>query len=628
MYKGHKIIALCISKTGDERNFEFINALNLAAVERGFRLFIYQTCSDLFRNMRSENGDKTVFELIDYDVVDAVIVFDDAFYDKEMVGNIISGALTHEKPVISVGAEHEGCINFNFDYQSGFEKIVRHIICEHGAKNTAFIAGKRNEPNSDERIAVYKRVLAENNLEFDESRFFYGDYWWKPTIAAVNHILTDVKPLPDAIICANDTMAITVCDEMKKHGFSVPGDVLVTGFDGIMGSKNSEPPITTAKCDAGLASEKMMGVFENIFDGQDVEQDFYMEFSMEKRESCGCADVLEDLDIGARLRNTEERFQKYQDDEKTFNEISEMVISADALEKIPEYFRQYLFLNTYVILNEDCLDASINPSESSRTESFDENMLVLFNSRREDSRIIRDFDRRSIIPDMDDLIDCQNPMVFSALSFLGFPMGYVCFAFDLSIDNYQRVQQQVTFINNSIGNYRMVRHLKYTAKNIEEMAEHDFMTGLYNRKGFYACIGDVLDSADGEDYLLTASLDLDGLKHINDKFGHEDGDFAIKSVADAIKRIPFVNKICGRFGGDEFVVCAAVKDEDAPDILKKSVDDYLEWVNLSSKKPFKVSASIGVHMMLTTAFDFESALKRSDEEMYAVKVKKTNRRMD
>ncbi len=628
MYNGHKIIALCISKTGDERNFEFINALNLAAVERGFRLFIYQTCSDLFRNMRSENGDKTVFELIDYDVVDALIVFDDAFYDKEMVDKIVLDAISHDKPVISVGARRENCMNFVFDYQNGFEKVVRHVICDHGVRETAFIAGKKDEPNSEERIAVYKRILAENGLPFDESRFFYGDYWWGPTIAAVDHILKDKRPMPEAIICANDTMAMTVCTELKNRGLHVPGDVLVTGFDGILGTKTCEPPVTTAKCDASLASDRMIETLRKVFGGESVESDYYMEYSLEKRDSCGCHDELEDMDIGERLRNTEERFQKYQDDEKTFNEISEMVVGAESPEKIPEYFRQYEFQKTYVILNDDCLDASINPSVSSRENSFDDEMFVLFNSYSDSNELVKGFDRKRIVPDLKEMLEWKNPIVFSALSFLGLPMGYVCFGFNLGIDNYQRVQQQVTFFNNCIGNYRMVRHLKYTAKNIEEMAEHDFLTGLYNRKGFYACIEDVLESADGEDYLLVASLDLDGLKRINDKFGHEDGDFAIKSVADATKRIPFVNKICGRFGGDEFVVCAAVKDESAPDVLKKSVDDYLEWVNLASKKPFKVSASIGVHMMLTTKFDFESALKRSDEEMYAVKIKKTNRRQD
>ena len=81
MYDGHKVIALCIAKISMERNLELIQAFNEAVRKEDYRLFVYQTCSDLFQQLRSENGDKAVLDLMDFDIIDAVVIFNESFHD-------------------------------------------------------------------------------------------------------------------------------------------------------------------------------------------------------------------------------------------------------------------------------------------------------------------------------------------------------------------------------------------------------------------------------------------------------------------------------------------------------------------------------------------------------------------
>lgn len=83
--------------------------VNDAAVKSGYRLFIYQTCSDLYRKTISEEGDKSVFELMDLDVTDAVVLFDEAFQDKTVLDRIAAAAESRGVPIISVGAVRQGC---------------------------------------------------------------------------------------------------------------------------------------------------------------------------------------------------------------------------------------------------------------------------------------------------------------------------------------------------------------------------------------------------------------------------------------------------------------------------------------------------------------------------------------
>ena len=95
MFQGYKVIALCMTRADDERNFLFIKALSEKIKEQGCKLFIYQTCSDLHWQNKPEAGEKTVFDLMDYDIIDGVIVFSEIINDEELVDELIRCCLAH-----------------------------------------------------------------------------------------------------------------------------------------------------------------------------------------------------------------------------------------------------------------------------------------------------------------------------------------------------------------------------------------------------------------------------------------------------------------------------------------------------------------------------------------------------
>lgn len=626
MLNGYKVISLCISKAGSERNVEFIKALNTAVIQKGYRLFIYHTCSDLYWKTRSEEVDKSVFELIDYDITDAVIIFDESFYDKSVESSILKNASEKEVPVIFIGGEHPENICFSFGYEQGFEQVVRHVVEFHGIADICFIAGVKGDAFSERRVEVYKKVLAENHIEFCDERLYYGDYWWGPTQAAAESIIASGK-IPQAVICANDSMAITVCEVFQKHGYKIPEDLIVTGFDGIWGALSHNPPITTCKCDYSIAAEKITAITEKVLNGEQVSKQNSIDFYPAIYRSCGCNRPAPFINVGDLLRKVEDKFNKYQDDERFLYEMTEGIMFCDSPDKFPEHFKNINFYNTYIMLNRDCIDGNVNPTENKREKSFDERMYIIYESEAKNQAYPKIFSRKNILPDIEKVMEQHNPVLFSALGFCGVPMGFVCFTFEVKTAFYCKISQYVTAFNNAVGSYRLVKYLKYTAESIENMSGLDFMTGLLNRKGFNSRLSDIVEYASEENKsILVASIDIDGLKYINDNFGHEDGDFAIKTVSDAVKELPLAKKLCGRFGGDEMVVCAAVDEENAEEIFQKSIEAYLERANNTGGKEYTISASIGIYISDTGNFDFEYALKQSDEKMYAVKAGRPNRR--
>lgn len=621
MIYGRKIIALCIANAGDSRHFSFINALNNVLKRNGYKLFVYHTCTDFYRQKECEEGEKAVFELMDYDIIDAVVVFCESFKDDKLVDHIIATANSHKTPVISVGEVRANAVPLMFDYESGFESVVRHVVEEHGIKDTCMLAGVKGEYHSENRISVYKKVLEEHGLVFDESRIYYGDYWWGPTRKAVQSMIVEGR-IPRAIICANDSMAIAVCEELKAHNYAVPEQVVVTGFDGTLEAQVYKPPLTTAKCDMNLAAKEIITILSQLAVYQPLKPVYEVPYVPDIYKSCGCfRRAHHGINIGERMKWAEDRFIKYQDDERTLMEVSEMILGCDSPAQFADCLNQFPFYNICIVLNEDCLDEKVNPAVDQRTRSFDPVMQVVYRTEAEGTEFPAAMHRKSLLPDLEGRVLYQEePLLFTVLNFLGKPFGYLYFG-SFQPEEYSKILQYVKTLSNAFGSYRIIKNLKYTADSIEKMSQTDFLTGVYNRTGFYAALPEFLEAARGK-YVMVASLDVDNLKKINDQYGHAAGDFVIKAVAEATEAVPFEQKICGRFGGDEIVLCAVADTVAEESLLKERVERYLTEVNKESGRPYGAEASIGVVTIKADNFDMAVALKRSDQIMYENKARK------
>src|SRR3990172_12779735 len=90
---------------------------------------------------------------------------------------------------------------------------------------------------------------------------------------------------------------------------------------------------------------------------------------------------------------------------------------------------------------------------------------------------------------------------------------------------------------------------------LEEMASHDELTQLYNRRHFYERFQEMLARARaGKQSLALVMLDIDGLKKINDEYGHSVGDIMIANLAKVIAKHTRTNDVPARLGGDEFAI--------------------------------------------------------------------------
>lgn len=616
MLFGKKIIAVCLAGIHDETNIKLISRLNEALVPQEYRLLVFNIGTDLNWNKENEDSEILVFDLIDYDTTDTIIILDEQIKDRHLSERIISKAKKKNVQVIVIDGNYEGCVNIRFDYRAGFEMLVRHVMEEHAPETVHFIAGFRGNSFSEQRIEVFKNIIEAYGIRFDESMVSYGDFWAMPAIKATKKLI-DEERVPRAIICANDIMAISVIGMLEKNGYKVPDDVIVTGFDGIEAVHLTKPEITTCYCNHSILIDKAI---ESILNGES-DKDCFVVPELLILESCGCNNTQKN-NIFDNPEILNGRFYKYQEDARILMQMAESMQGYESVEDVSENMRNRVMKHTCIILNNWCKESSINPICRSHS-GIDDDMFMFFESRDGLPHDIYDFSRQDYVPALEKLFERKAPIIFTELDYMNVPLGYVCF-FYKCCDSiyYKKIPQIVSALNNGIGGWMNQRHQRYLTNRVEHIYEHDALTGLYNRLGFGKRLEKIIDELRG-DPLTVIMTDLDGLKQINDNYGHVAGDMAIHTVANALKESCPENALCVRFGGDEML--AVIKGECDAQQIRAKFQQYLLDYNSRHEVPYKVSSSMGILQIRDKEIDdFDTIFKMADKLMYE---EKNNKKM-
>lgn len=188
-------------------------------------------------------------------------------------------------PVITVEAEIPGYPFLYTEGSSGMRAAIEHLIKDHGCTDVGFVSGRLENADALERFNIYKEVLAENGIEYNEKKVAYGNFS-EFTEELVDKML-DNNPEMQAIVFANDTMAIGGYNAIKKRGLVIGKDILVTGYDNTITSLSLTPQLTTVDNRImDLGYNAVYQAIELINSGKTSMS--ILHSSLIKRLSCGC----------------------------------------------------------------------------------------------------------------------------------------------------------------------------------------------------------------------------------------------------------------------------------------------------------------------------------------------------
>ncbi len=635
-----KIIGVCLSTIHEEDRFYFIRSLNRHAAAAGFRLMIFNACSDLYEaDNPNTDGERNVFRLIPYDRLSAMIVFPQFLYNDPIIDEVVKNCLDKKIPVVSIDREIEGCICFSFSYADVFEQLCAHVIDDHGAKSLMMVAGVKGNSFSDERIAAFRKALTERGLYYDDSLVGYGNFWDAPTHDLMAEWFEEERrPYPDAIVCANDSMAIAVSSYLQKHHIRVPEDCIVTGFDGIMQAQYHIPHLTTCRQDYDKMGQLITESIEALIAGKPCPKKQVIGFRVICSQSCGCQPIS--------FYNVNDAAQEMYDRVRLASQRQEMMCTVQgdiprmqSIEELPTIFvNKFILPTTVFAVNGDMFDPPEFGLGHRREQAFSDKIRIVLQRYFWYETEPCTISRSELLPAPDLMLNHEEPILVCALHFLDLSLGYCLFQPEITIDEYQKMHTFMSAVNAAFGSFHaqmQIRsinsQLKAVNAELEKLYVHDYLTGLLNRRGFYKEFRSQMKNCTQEKHCaFLISADLDRLKYINDTYGHLEGDNAIIAVAQALLHACGPHDICARFGGDEFAVGGFLPESLAEicfERFRRQFEEYLKKYNDSAGNPYPVEASIGCYAEpLDETFDLDHMIRTADDRMYAQKQKRRRER--
>ncbi|MBR1752818.1 MAG: GGDEF domain-containing protein [Ruminococcus sp.] len=587
-------------------------------------------------------GERNIYKLINVDKFDGVILDNINLTQSQVTDDIEhiykSLCKSPDTPVIGIGTPYADIPTVKNKNEEVIREICRHMIEFHGCKDICILTGHKDNSEAEERLSIILDETKRHGLKVSDDHIIYGDFWYSSGEQLANDIADGKISKPDAIIAASDHMALGAIEMLTKLNIKVPDEIKVFGFDATMEASLDDISLTTiesnfAKCGADAVDE-LISKFS-----PETELDPYIPDAHKMIHigmSCGCipdisvtvnslksmlyfttrnytADIFNDnIDIGLLMESyIPEKLTSSQDPEELIKNIHDLSYIASPYEAF------------YLCLKDDWLD-----SDKDIAHGYPDDMHIAFIS----SYVKGDFDKyknrihfkaSEMLPQMYEDREEPNAFYFTPLHFRDKALGYAVLQRKLKdVSKMNLVYRNwIRFINTAL---EMTR----SKNRLSELSVLDKMTGLYNRRGMFERYEKMLENAKDTDKVFACVIDMDGLKYINDTYGHQEGDIGIIAVSKAASQVSDEDEICVRSGGDEFYIIG-IGEYDEKTIERKTerFNAALKKLSDENGKQYPISASIGCSIAeLDSELKIDDLLINADEQMYHNKLKRKMQR--
>lgn len=627
---GRLKIALVYSGINEEYQGKIAAGVVNKAKKLKYDVAIFSPFSNTTSHSAHDYGEENIYELINYEYFDVVIIIPATMTGEENIMRVIDGAKKAGTPVITIDADYTGCNNIQIKAH-GIGNIVEHLINTHNVVDFMFMGAFKWEIEND-RLREFRSTLERFGIPLDENKVFFGNYSDIDAAVEIKKYLDSGEKLPEAIVCANDFMAIGVINELRREGIFVPDDIIVTGFDGVRLAYANNPALTTVTLPYYECGEKAVEISKEIaLRPSKAVMNYEVSNKLVISESCGCfeKDLNDDNNLIRSLYSKLDRQTFYSKRLiRMSGRMTGIATLDEAFEAIKEYIEDIYVDKFYICIPEKFESSEVangfalNPEY--RHTGYPEKMIMKVAREFKEYKDTYEFDTSLMIPALHEPSDNSRIFFFTPLHFQGRNFGYLCMSCDdytgsNSLFNMWRMNLAV-----AIENSRIHEELDRQTQKLETLYVEDSLTGIYNRRGLQNWAAEIFSKAvDSQREVMIFVADLDDLKPINDKYGHKQGDNALIQVARALQKASNSGEICARFGGDEFEAVAYDYSVEKAEQFKNNFYKYLDEYNERSGMPYKVSASCGYYISTVSEDEeFDSLIFAADREMYKNKAER------
>jgi signal transduction histidine kinase/ABC-type sugar transport system substrate-binding protein len=191
-------------------------------------------------------------------------------------------------PTVSVGKLVPGIPSLVVDNEAGVREVLSHLIEVHGRRRIAFICGPELNQEAEERLNGYRAALEQHGIPYDPDLVCPGDFTVQAGTRAIGILLDERRVEVDAIMAANDQMAIHALHELQDRGVRVPEAIAVAGFDDQWDAASVAPPLTTVAQPLWTMGVESVKQILSLIRGEVVAPITKLPTQAVIRRSCGC----------------------------------------------------------------------------------------------------------------------------------------------------------------------------------------------------------------------------------------------------------------------------------------------------------------------------------------------------
>lgn len=623
--KKRRLIGIIISEVEESYQNKLLKGIISECYSLNYDVAIFSTLIKDTGLPEYKIGEKNIFNLMNFDRFDGIIVAGMTLAIEHLLEEIESLLLLKCKcPVLYVDQKSEHFPSIYTDDRKASELITNHLIDFHGYKDIFCLAGNPEAIPTINRLGGYKDSLIKHGMSIEESKISYdGNFWYSGGEKLACRFVRGELPMPEAVVCITDYMAIGLVNELMRHGIRVPEDIAVTGYDATTEAATSAVSITTLSPEVMQTGVDAVCELTRLMTGNLPIPQNNNKSSLEIGRSCGCNDIDYMKRSGIlRLKEKSEDYKILLD-----SYMTETLTSVTSFEDCINKFFYYLYLvkdysDYYLCLCDNWDGSSDNYSleneEYMAVDYSDKMSLALAVEERKLVSMDCSFDRKDMLPDL--WKDREEPKAyyFTPIHFNENCIGYSVLTYGNKVEAFSIIYR------NWCRNIMHSLEFNRAHRKLYRSSFRDVLTGIYNRNGFNQNIPNAINAAISQNKkLFVLMADLDNLKEINDEYGHREGDVVISVVANVMQSCCRNNDICARIGGDEFLVVGLDDDSDNLAasyiaLINQSVDSY----NASSKKPYRIEISMGaVNDYPKDSKEIREMVDRADKRMYEDKAK-------
>lgn len=437
-------IALLVGQADEAYQQEFISGVMKRAFDSGYSVCVFSMYIKYQNSKEREIGDSNIFSLINYSMFDAVILMSDTIQTpgveekiEETIHNNFSG------PVICIDVDSPYFNSFWTDGYRAMYSLVSHIIENTHMTDIAFLTGRANHPHSKRRLEAFRDAMSDHALDVDEKRIQYGDFWYTSGTVFAEELLRDREHLPEAVICANDCMAIGLADELTKRGLNIPDDIAVAGYGTTQEGQSCPKSLTSTYIPAQYYGSFAVECVERMMKGETVRSPYYSP-ELFLGESTGDKTVTEPFNHFRRdswiSKTSEEGYHSIHNtlsqDLQNSSTLSEFVGSLyEHLYQIHDIKRFGLCLNDLWVIPEYMIEKDFPEVGYSDRIA----LVIDYYSDDNDKTSIdleRTFDRNELLPDFDDE---PTGYIFTPLYTENASLGYVMISYGDKARSYDEI---------------------------------------------------------------------------------------------------------------------------------------------------------------------------------------------